>query len=210
MAQPIRREQAETNTRLSEAGAADQLIELLSRSSRYLALLVAWVATSGSLFFSEALHWLPCIMCWYQRILMYPLAIILAVGILRRDERLHMYVLPFSLVGACVSLYHYLLIKTDWLPPPPCVAGIPCTTDYLNWLGFINIPFLALTAFLLINFMMAVSMFVPLDAEADADSSAGAARSDDRAPMLFSPANGAVVGIIAVVVMSFVIAARFV
>ena len=101
-------------------------------------------------------------LCWYQRILMYPLAIILAIGILRRDQKLHLYVLPLSIAGIFTSLYHYLLIKTTWFPPPPCMDGVPCTTDYLNWLGFINVPFLALTAFIIITFsMIAFALFQP-------------------------------------------------
>lgn len=132
----------------------DGLIERLNASSRYIALLTAWVAMCGSLFMSEVFLWVPCVLCWYQRILMYPLALILPIGIVRRDRDLHWYVLPLSLFGAGMSLYHYLLIKTDWFPPPPCTASIPCTTDYLNVLGFINVPFLALTAFLIISVMV--------------------------------------------------------
>jgi len=124
---------------------------MIGRVGRYVALLTAWLAMSGSLFFSEVLGWIPCTLCWYQRILMYPLTVLLAVGIIRRDDGLHRYVLPFSLVGAGVSLYHYLLIKTDWFPPPPCRAGVPCTVDYLDLFGFINIPFMSLTAFVLIS-----------------------------------------------------------
>jgi disulfide bond formation protein DsbB len=130
---------------------------LLSRSSYYVALLVVWVAMCGSLFFSEVWGWLPCVLCWYQRILMYPLALILPVGILRRDAALYMYVLPFSLPGAGVSLYHYVLVKTDLFPEPPCNINIPCTVEYLNLLGFINIPLLALIAFLLTSLMAALA-----------------------------------------------------
>ncbi|MCS6841227.1 MAG: disulfide oxidoreductase [Roseiflexus sp.] len=132
----------------------DRLSAFFAIYGRHLALLQATVATGGSLFMSEALGWIPCVLCWYQRILMYPLVFLILIGILRRDRGLHLYVLPLSLFGACVSLYHYLLIKTDWLPPPPCVDGIPCTVDYLNILGFINVPFMALTAFLIISFLM--------------------------------------------------------
>src|SRR5262245_21617994 len=77
----------------------DDLVDLLSVSSRHIALLAAWIATCGSLFFSEVLGWRPCELCWYQRILMYPLAILLAIGIFRRDRGLHLYVLPFSIAG---------------------------------------------------------------------------------------------------------------
>ncbi len=172
----------------------------LGRLSRYVALLAAWLATGGSLFFSEVLGWLPCTLCWYQRILMYPLSLLLAVGILRRDDGLHHYVLPFSLTGAGVSLYHYLLIKTDWFPPPPCRAGVPCTVDYLDLFGFINIPFLSLTAFLIISLMMVVSRFAPFE-EPEAATPGGA-----RA--LIAPAALPVYGIIAAVVAAFVLTAQ--
>lgn len=170
--------------------------------SHYVALLVAWVATSGSLFFSEVLGWTPCLLCWYQRILMYPLSIVLAVGLLRRDTRLHWNVLPFSLFGACVSLYHYLLQKTTWLPPPACSVGVPCNLDYINWFGFITIPFLALTAFLIISLMMVTSLLT-----------SGASEEPDAAAPV-APRIGynhvAVVAIVGTVVLGFVITARLI
>ncbi len=149
-------------------------LDIVEAAARHVALLVASVAMASSLFFSEVLGWPPCVLCWYQRILMYPLTLVLAIGILRADRRLHLYVLPFSLLGACVSLYHYLLTKADWLPPPPCTTGIPCTVDYLNWFGFINIPFLALTAFLIITVMMLMQASVePQDEDDTADAATG-------------------------------------
>ncbi len=68
----------------------DAVIARVNAASRYIALLAAWIATSGSLFMSEVLLWVPCVLCWYQRILMYPLTLILTVGILRRDRGLHL------------------------------------------------------------------------------------------------------------------------
>ncbi|HSH79865.1 MAG TPA: disulfide oxidoreductase [Herpetosiphonaceae bacterium] len=179
-------------------------IDLVGAAGRHVALLIACVAMVGSLFFSEVLRWPPCLLCWYQRILMYPLTLILAIGILRRDRGLHLYVLPFSLFGACVSLYHYLLTKTDWLPPPPCTSGIPCTVDYLDWFGFINIPFLALTAFLIISVMLVTwaTVVVPYDED---DSAVAVASS--RA----STAERAGVAVIVVgVVLSFVLGSTLV
>jgi len=143
--------------------------ELVLSSTRYIALLAAWIATTASLFFSEVLGFIPCTLCWYQRILMYPLAIIIALGIIRRENDVHRYVLPFSIAGMAVSLYHYLLIKTDWFPPPPCKTTGPCTVDYLNILGFINIPFMALTAFTIITLMMLMSRLWPMD-DSDAEA----------------------------------------
>lgn len=134
---------------------------LLSEVGPFVALLVASVATAGSLFFSEVWGWLPCSLCWYQRILMYPLVPVLAVGILRRDHALHQYALPLAVPGMLLALYHYLLIKTDLFPPPPCRDGIPCDVDYLNLFGFINIPLLALVAFALVSIAVVLQTLAP-------------------------------------------------
>lgn len=120
-----------------------------------IALLAAWVAMLGSLYFSEIAGFVPCKLCWIQRILMYPLAVLLLVAVLRRDDDIPYYVLPFSVIGICVSTYHYLLQKTDlFTESAVCSGGVPCNIDYINWLGFITIPFLALTAFIIITVSM--------------------------------------------------------
>ena len=130
---------------------------------------------------------------------------------LRRDHGLHVYVLPFSIAGIGVSLYHYLLIKTDWLPPPACAVGVPCTVDYLNWFGFINIPFLALTAFLIITCMMLTFAWLQPLAATDVD---GEAVTEDGAgtglPVRFDTANLAVVMIIVGVILTFMVGSTFV
>jgi len=117
-------------------------------------LAAAWTATLGSLYLSEILKFVPCTLCWYQRILMYPLAIILLVGLLRRDKGVFLYALPFSIMGIGVSTYHYLLQKTDlFTHSAVCNSSIPCTATWINLYDFITIPFLALTAFLTITLM---------------------------------------------------------
>lgn len=117
-----------------------------------LSWLVALIATVGSLYFSEILHYLPCKLCWYQRILMYPLVMILGIASLRRDFYLTIYVLPLTIWGAGISIYHYLMQKTDLIPSASTACGpVPCDVDYINWFGFITIPFLAGTAFILIT-----------------------------------------------------------
>lgn len=124
----------------------------MNRLITYLAFLQAIVATSGSLFFSEVLHFTPCTLCWYQRILMYPLVAILAVGILRRDKGIYLYVLPLSIIGWSIALYHNLL---QWgVIVEPCTVGVSCITRYAGWFGFITIPFLSLTAFTIITACM--------------------------------------------------------
>lgn len=128
--------------------------------SLYAALLVAWVAMLGSLYFSEVRHFVPCTLCWYQRILMYPLALLIGVGLLRQDRHLAFLVLPFSLIGQGVSTYHYLLQKTTIFgAPTACSMGVPCSTAYINWLGFITIPFLAMVAFMLITLFCVVAIY---------------------------------------------------
>ncbi|MGQ9926342.1 MAG: disulfide bond formation protein B [Chloroflexaceae bacterium] len=133
-------------------------LERLTAATRHIALLAAIIATCGSLFFSEALFWIPCKLCWYQRILMYPLVPILLVGIARDDRGIHWYGLPLSLAGMAVSLAHYLEVL-GIVPPSACVGSVPCNIDYLTPiltgpLSFIKIPFLALVAFAIISVML--------------------------------------------------------
>lgn len=121
----------------------------------YLALIQSIIATLGSLFFSEIMKLPPCVLCWYQRIAMYPLIAILTVGILRRDKKIYQYVLPLSLIGWGISLYHNLLYYKI-LPESvaPCTMGVSCTTKQIEWFGFITIPLMAFVAFSLINICM--------------------------------------------------------
>jgi disulfide bond formation protein DsbB len=193
------------------ASWVDDLIDSLGASSRHIALFAAWTATCGSLFFSEVLGWRPCVLCWYQRILMYPLALLLAIGIVRRDRGLHAYVLPFSTAGIGVSLYHYLLIKTDWFPPPACAVDVPCTVDYLNWFGFINIPFLALTAFLIITCMLlTVAWLQPLTATDPDDEDVTEDGVGTRLSARFTTPNLAVVMIVVGVILAFMVGSTFI
>jgi disulfide bond formation protein DsbB len=152
--------------------------ELARTYGLYFAWLVAIVATGGSLYFSEVLGFIPCKLCWFQRIFMYPLVFVLGIASYRADTRIVGYVLPLTVVGGSISLYHYLEQKVPGFANPAiCAVGVPCTTEYINWLGFITIPFLALVAFTLITLSMiliwratreearAVSMQVPASAD---------------------------------------------
>ena len=195
---------------IDDAGtsASVDLLDRLGLIARHIALLTAWIATWGSLFFSEVLGWVPCVLCWYQRILMYPLALLLALGIIRRDRGLHIYVLPFSIAGIGISLYHHLLIKTDWLPPPACVTGVPCNIDYLNLLGFITIPWLALTAFVIITIMMVVYAWTQPTLTDDWDETVEA--QFERAHFHMDNASIAAGMIIVSVILVFLVGSTFV
>lgn len=123
----------------------------------YFALLIAWSAMLGSLFFSEILHFPPCVLCWYQRIAMYPLVVTLSVGILRKSKDLPLYVLPLSVAGLLIGIYHNLLYY-NIIPEAatPCIAGVSCTTKFIEYFGFVTIPFLSMVAFLMITVAMGI------------------------------------------------------
>ncbi len=121
----------------------------------YFAWLVSVVATLGSLYFSEIKGFIPCDLCWFQRIFMYPLVVILGIGTFQSDMSVKKFVLPLSIVGGLISFFHYLEQKIPGFGGiKPCVSGVPCSAEYINWFGFITIPFLALTAFTLITISM--------------------------------------------------------
>jgi disulfide bond formation protein DsbB len=123
----------------------------------YFAWLVAIVATSGSLYFSEVRAFVPCSLCWFQRIFMYPLVIILGIASFRQDKRIIPYVLPLAIFGGLIAFWHVLEENIPGLSIPMCNVGVPCTVKYVNYLGFITIPVMSLTAFTLITiFLVAV------------------------------------------------------
>jgi disulfide bond formation protein DsbB len=138
---------------------ADTVERLRLRSAPWApaaAFSVAALATFGSLYFSEVVGYEPCRLCWYQRIAMYPLVIILAVGVARRDVGVRWYAVPVAIIGAAISTYHYVL---EWFPAidtGACHVGIPCTAVWFREFGFVSLPFLALTAFLLIIVLLAI------------------------------------------------------
>jgi disulfide bond formation protein DsbB len=128
----------------------------MNRKENYL--LAAWgvslIATLGSLFFSEIMKFIPCDLCWFQRIFMYPQVILLGMAFVRKDFNMARYSLVLSIIGGTISTYHYLIQKVPFFKEnAPSCGIVPCTGQYINWLGFITIPFLALTAFILITLL---------------------------------------------------------
>ena len=119
--------------------------------------LVAAVATGGSLFFSEQAGFVPCELCWFQRICMYPLSILLLFLAFHRDNRAARYLLAFPLVGSGISIYHLLVENHVVAQANACLVSAPggCATKWINEFGFMTIPTLALTGFvLLIEFLV--------------------------------------------------------
>ena len=121
----------------------------------FFAWLVAIVSTMGSLFFSEVMMFPPCVMCWYQRIFMYPLVVILLFALFPLDAKVTRYALPLALGGLFFAAYHNLLYY-GILPESaqPCSQGVSCTSDYINWFGFVTIQLLALVAFALMTLLL--------------------------------------------------------
>jgi len=121
----------------------------------FSAWLIALVSTLGALFSSEIMQLEPCLLCWYQRIAMFPLALILIIALFPCDIRVVRYALPLALAGAAVAAYHCLLI---WGVVPkdlvPCGQGPSCAEVKLNVLGFITLPLLSLVAFSLIVILL--------------------------------------------------------
>ena len=118
-------------------------------------LLIIWVtslvATLGSLYFSEVRGFIPCDLCWYQRILMYPIVIISTIAYIQKNAQIALTTAVFAIIGGSMSLYHYGIQKLSLLQESAPACGlVSCTGSYINWLGFITIPFLALTAFIII------------------------------------------------------------
>ena len=136
---------------LALAGRLDAVRELLGGTAITGALLVAVLALAGSLYFSEVARYEPCTLCWYQRIAMYPLVVVLGVAAWQRDAGVARYVLPLAGIGAAIAAYHYAL---EWFPALDsgvCSASTPCSVVWFRELGFISIPYLALSAFALIG-----------------------------------------------------------
>ncbi len=125
-----------------------------SKSSETILLIIwiqALVATLGSLFYSEVMGFIPCELCWIQRIFMYPLVMIYGVAAFKKDLSIALPGLFLSGIGMFISAYHYLLQKLPALHEVGASCGIvPCHTEYVNYFGFITIPFLAGTAFIII------------------------------------------------------------
>ena len=136
-----------------------KVVAALGPRAPALALVVAAVATAGSLYYSEIVDYIPCELCWYQRICMYPLFAVLAIGVMRRDRSVVWYAAPFVVFGAPVSLYHWLVERVPSLEEgSSCSVFVPCAVPYFEELGYITLAFMALSAFLLVGALLVVAL----------------------------------------------------
>ena len=121
----------------------------LAKNWLKLAFAVAVIATSGSLFYSEFAGFNPCRLCWFQRIFMYPQVIILGIALAKKDSKIVDYILPLSVVGLIISIYHNYIFYGA-ISSAVCAIGESCVTQYVLEFGYITIPMMSLTAFALI------------------------------------------------------------
>src|SRR4029450_4341090 len=146
----------------------------------WLAFLVAAVAPGGTLFFSEIADFIPCELCWYQRICMYPIALLTLLMALANDHRAARYLLPLPLAGAGVSIYHLLVENGVVEQSQACLVSAPggCGAEWINEFGYVTIPTLALTAFALTFAFLLFAVFDPRESDAGLDARSTLERSE--------------------------------
>ena len=129
------------------------------------AAIVALTSTLGSLYLSEIALLEPCLLCWYQRIAMYPLPVILGIAAFRRDLAVRVYAIPIAVIGFGIAVYHYLIQAFPSLDTGTCALDIPCGARYLELFGFVSIPFMAAAGFLFVIAALALAGARSYDSE---------------------------------------------
>jgi disulfide bond formation protein DsbB len=130
-----------------------------SQDAAWMLVFGAWaiatVSTLGAFFFSEIMELPPCVLCWYQRIFMFPLVLLIPVGLFPFDAKVIRYALPLACAGWLIALFQLLLVA-GVIPESirPCTQGVPCSEVQIEWLGFVNIPLLSFIAFSIMNALL--------------------------------------------------------
>ena len=135
----------------------ESALAVLEPSALTLAALIAIVATLGSLYLSEVAHFIPCRLCWYQRIGMYSLAVVLFLAAIRHDRRAWCYPFTLALCALPISIYHVLLERFPALETGACEITNPCSIVWVRHFGFVTIPYMAASGFAAIAVAMCVA-----------------------------------------------------
>ena len=141
----------------SSEGAArqrDAILDSIRGYELWMGFAVALVATLGSLYLSEIEHLVPCRLCWFQRIFMYPLVIVLGVAAWRRDSQIKLTATILAGIGGLIAIYHYLIQHFPTLDSGACDPTAPCSAAYIWQWNFVSIPYMALSSFALILTLM--------------------------------------------------------
>jgi disulfide bond formation protein DsbB len=153
--------------RFSEAAARalDRVRSELAFSGQWFAAAIAITAMVGSLYYSEVAGFPPCRFCWFQRIAMYPLAVILPIAAARRDVAVRIYAIPLAAIGAALSTYHVLIERYPQLETGSCDPSNPCSLVWVRQWGYLTIPTMALSGFLAIIVVLALVPSTPKEAD---------------------------------------------
>ncbi|NDF82075.1 MAG: disulfide bond formation protein B [Actinobacteria bacterium] len=133
--------------RLAGGDAGRRLLGDLAPLRLTVPALVTTVSMLGSLYFSEVVNYRPCLLCWYQRIAMYSLAIVLVIAAVRRDRGIVPYAMVLAGIGATIAGYHWLLERWPAIDTGSCSADAPCSVPYFEVFGFVSLAFMAFCAF---------------------------------------------------------------
>jgi len=149
------------------SGGADSAGSMTSRTqtadTAWMLVFASWViaaaSTLGALFFSEVMKLPPCVLCWYQRIFMFPLVFLLPIGLFPFDPKVVRYALPLALIGTGIAVFQMLLVA-GVIPESvtPCSRGVPCSETQIEWFGFVSIPLLSALAFTLITLLLILAI----------------------------------------------------
>lgn len=139
----------------------DAIVREVGPQALAMAAVVALVCTLGSLYLSEVADFLPCRLCWFQRVAMYPLVVVLGVGAVRKDAGARLTGAILAGIGACVSVWHLLIERYPNLESGSCDPNNPCSFKWVEKFGYLTIPGMALSGFALILVLLAVARPVP-------------------------------------------------
>lgn len=140
-----------------------KLLSKLDSYSDYIVWFIGIGSLFGSLYFSEVMRLQPCMLCWWQRIFMYPTAFIMSVAILRKDPKVMYYILPLSITGMIIAFYHTLLqwgVIKETIVDCSINSAVSCTDVQINWFGFMTIPFMSFVSFLAINILFGLRIYL--------------------------------------------------
>ncbi|HEU0081091.1 MAG TPA: disulfide oxidoreductase [Candidatus Paceibacterota bacterium] len=143
----------------SPAVRSSAIVKFLRERALLLGFVVSLLATAGSLIYSDVIGFAPCKLCWFQRIFMYPQVVLMGIALWRKDLSMRLYGLVLSAIGAAIALYHYL--GQNGVASLPCSAvgySVSCAEKYVMEFGYITIPVMALSAFVLMALAHAVSL----------------------------------------------------
>ncbi|MBK65687.1 MAG: disulfide bond formation protein B [Chloroflexi bacterium] len=140
----------------SENNLIKSIRNLISEYNVLFAWTIASLASIGSLFYSEISGFVPCTFCWYERIAMYPLVLVLGVGIFLKSKESWIFGFPLSAIGLIITIYHYQLQMFPDQNSISCSTDVSCTGTWIMEFGFVTMPFMALSTFLLISVLLLI------------------------------------------------------